>query len=426
MMKYRNFILVIISVVILRVDGLFAQQKISLEQCYEWAEANYPLLKQKSLNQQFTQVQLDNIDASKLPVLNWNAQASIQPEALKFALPLPGVEAIELPIYRLQTTIEAGYLLWDGGLLSARKNIEKASLATKQQALTVELYQIKDKIDLYFWGLAMLDVQDSILMNAEETVNAKLMRLRAAEEHGVMLPSTIKKLQVQKIKIEGEREATLGNKKSLIALLAAFTGQSIEENTAFVLPLFDFDIFTKKINRPELALFDFQKQQVLSNTALLDAKKKPKLSAFLQAGLGYPNPLNFFDTDISPYAIGGLKFSWNFIDWGQSDNQKQMLNLQSQIIDNRKETFEFNLSALEGKYREDIIALEKQIKKDESIVELQNEILTAFSSQLDHGIITASDYTTQLNDRTQAQLQLEIRRLQILKLKTEYLTKIGR
>jgi len=185
------------------------------------------------------------------------------------------------------------------------------------------------------------------------------------------------------------------------------------------------DIFENEINRPELGLFDTQKQQVFAHSALLDAQKKPKVSAFLQAGIGYPNPLNFFDTEISPFALGGIKFSWNFIDWGRTQKQKQILTIQAQMIDIRKETFVFNLSLLEDKYREDIIALEKQTIKDEAILSLQKDILNTFSAQLDHGIITVSEYTTQLNDATQAQLQLDIHRLQIRKLQSTYLTKIG-
>ena len=70
--------------------------------------------------------------------------------------------------------------------------------------------------------------------------------------------------------------------------------------------------------------------------------------------------------------------------------------------------------------------MERQILKDKEIVLLQEDILKDYSSQLDNGIITTTDYTTQLNEVIQARLQLEVHKLQIQQLKSDYLTKMGR
>ncbi len=411
---------------IVHLHELKAQQEISLEQCYEWAEAYYPLAKQKGLNEQYAQIRLDIIEAEKKPSVSWNAQASIQTEALKINFPFPGVEGIELPPYRAQTTLDAGYLLYDGGLNEARKALEMSSLAANNQAIKVELYQIKDRIDQYFWGLVLLEIQDSILVNAGQTLTSKMQSLEAAVKYGVVLPSQLKRLEVENLKLEAHRETVAGQRNSLLALLSEATGTEISYPVALVRPELTSEVLTTSLERPEQALFDFQKQQILSNNAMLDAKKKPKVSAFVQAGVGYPNPLNFVEDEISPFAIGGVKFSWNILDWGVTDKQKQALRLQAEMVDNKRETFEFNLNALNGKYREEVTALEKQLVKDNAIAELQQEILDDYASQLDNGVITATDYAIQLNEGIQAQLQLKMHQLQIQQLKSEYLTKMGR
>jgi outer membrane protein TolC len=426
MKKYKPLFLGMLLVLVSNLHELYAQQVISIDQCYQWAEEYYPLAKQKGLNDQYSQVQLDIIEAEKKPSISWNAQASLQSEALKIEFPMPGTEPIELPVYKLQTTLDAGYLIWDGGLAEARKDVEKAGLVIKNKAVDVELYQLKDRIDQYFWGVVLLDIQDEILFNASGTIDSKLASMEAAAKHGVVLPSQIKKLQVEKLKLETKTEAIAGKRKSLLSLLSEATGQNLSLSVELVLPELPPEVLATTLERPEQALFDFQKQQILSNKALLDAKNKPKVSAFLQAGLGYPNPLNFFDEEISPFAIGGVRFSWNFMDWGKSEKQEQALQIQAQLVDNKRETFEFNLNALKGRYEEEVATLERQILKDKEIVLLQEDILKDYSSQLDNGIITTTDYTTQLNEVIQARLQLEVHKLQIQQLKSDYLTKMGR
>jgi outer membrane protein TolC len=425
-MKSVTILLGTLLLLITQLHELKGQQEISLEQCYEWAEAYYPLAKQKGLNDQYTQVRLDILNTEKKPSISWNAQASIQTEALEINFPFPGVEGIELPPYRAQTTLEAGYLLYDGGLNEAKRAVEISSLAAKNQAIEVELYQIKERIDQYFWGLVLLEVRDSILINAGQTLTAKMQSLEAAVEYGVVLPSQVKRLKVEALKLKAQRETVAGQRNSLLALLSEATGKEISYPVALIQPELSSEVLTTTLERPEQALFDFQKQQIFSNNAMLDAKKKPKVSAFVQAGVGYPNPLNFVEDEISPFAIGGVKFSWNIVDWGLTDKQKQALQLQAQMVDNKRETFEFNLNALNGKYREDVAALQKQLEMDNAIVELQREILDDYASQLDNGVITATDYTIQLNEGIQAQLQLKMHELQIQQLKSEYLTKMGR
>src|SRR5690606_12844833 len=125
------------------------------------------------------------------------------------------------------------------------------------------------------------------------------------------------------------------------------------------------------LNRPEQELFRLQKQALLANENLISGARRPKVSAVVRAGVGYANPLNFFETNLSPYAIGGLSFSWNLFDWGQSARDRQLLAVQNQIIDNQLKTFEHNIDLTEGKFRENIAKLEKQFLRDEEIARLQ-------------------------------------------------------
>lgn len=101
-------------------------------------------------------------------------------------------------------------------------------------------------------------------------------------------------------------------------MLSSLIGQDFKEESKLEVPQRFNNQTTQQSNRPELALFDLQKQQVLAAADLIDAQWKPKVAAFATTGLGYPDPLNFFDDKISPYFIGGVQFSWKFWDWKQA------------------------------------------------------------------------------------------------------------
>lgn len=164
---------------------------------------------------------------------------------------------------------------------------------------------------------------------------------------------------------------------------------------------------------------------MLASAGLIDAQWKPKVAAFATTGVGYPDPLNFFDDKISPYFIGGVQFSWKFWDWKQADRERQQLAVQSQLIENQKQTFTQNLGHQDGKFREDIAKLQNQIKRDEEVAKLQAEILKQLSSQLENGVATATDYLLQSDAELQSRLAMEAHRVQLVQVEAAWRTWLG-
>ena len=418
-------LLVLLMVVGALAGRLSAQKTITLNDCYLWVSENTPLINQKQLYQTAYNNQNDILEKSKMPSVSWNTRAQVQSDALTFKLPLPGAEPIELPYYNIQSTIDAGYLLLDGGLLSAKKNIENANLAANLQSVEVAIYQLKEMVNKYYWGILLLEAQGQILETGIEQIDIKISKLEALVKQGVLLPGSVRKLQAEKLKIANKLLSIEGQEKSLRALLSEFTGKREVLDAKLTKPTIVRDVFQSPNNRPELKLFDLQSQKVLANKELIDVANKPKLQAFVKAGLGYPSPINLFKTEVSPFAIGGLQFSWKILDWGQRDRQQQQLEIQSQIIQSKKENFEFNINNLKGKYQAELTSLQQQVNLDNDLIALQEEILKEQSAQLEQGVITSTDYLSQLNEKLQAELNKEVHLIQIEQLKVDYLTKVG-
>jgi len=153
-------------------------------------------------------------------------------------------------------------------------------------------------------------------------------------------------------------------------------------------------------------------------------KTKPKLSAFAQVGYGRPG-FNMFYTDFDKFYLVAARLNWNIWDWKQSNRESQIYEIQSNIIENQKETFNKNLQISAEKELSDIQKYDELIKQDNEIITLREKIVNTASSQLDNGIITSSEYMSEHNNSLQAKLNLEIHKIQLMKAKVDYLNLTG-
>lgn len=421
----KRIIVILVFIGLSQIGFSQAINKVTLPQCYTWAKEIFPLMKQQGVVEKLTNLKLEQIDLQSRPTISWNAQITGQSEAISLALPIPNFEPVDLPLVRGQTTLDANYTIYDGGMLDAQKKIQTADLKVQQQQIEVEFEKVKPQITKAFLGVGLLRQRISILEQGIKSIENKKKQLEVGVANGVVLPSTVKRLQVEILKLESSIQETEGDINTLFKILEAWTGKEFDKNTVLILPEATAEILLKKGNFPEYELFELQKQQILVKGNLLDAKEKPKVGAFVQAGVGYPNPLNFFDNSISPFAVGGVKFQWTFFDWGMTDKERQMLSVSTQTIDIQKEAFEKSLSIADERYKAEIEKIEKLLPKDREIIALYDDIIKEMDFQLENGVITSTDYVNQLNEQLQAKLQLKLHEVQIEQKRVEYLQHKG-
>lgn len=397
----------------------------SLKECYQSAINTHPLQAKQPLLTQSQQIKVEKLDKSRLPSIDWNTQASIQTENVELPFEGPAIPALDLPLYRFQSTIDANYTIYDGGLVEAQKELEGNKLMSEQKAVEVSLDQLKPQVNQLFFGIILQRKKVDILENSLENLNNRITSMEAGVEHGIVLESDVKKLRVEALKITSAIEETQGMIRGLFASLSSLTGLDMTENSELELPDQSTFALTDQIKRPELELFQLQQAQILSNESMITAANKPKVGAFLQAGVGYPNPLNFFEDQLSPFAMAGVRLRWKILDWKQSDRDRQLLSVQSQIVANQRAVFEKNINVQEGQFREDLETLELLITRDQEIAQLQKEILTQVEAQLEQGVITSTEYLDQVNAEIQAQLNLQTHLLQKEQIMIKYLTLRG-
>jgi outer membrane protein TolC len=404
-----------------------AQEPLRLEQAYSLAQQAHPLSAQGGLLRSASALRQEQIDQARLPQISWNAQASLQSEVVEFPfeLPLPGGAGLDLPLYRFQTTADAQYSLYDGGRIAARQEAEAAQLAVSEAQLDVELEQLKAQVNQYVFGILLQRERARILESGLEQLEGRVAQVEAGVEHGILLPGELKRLQAEQLRLQSEATQVKSQTDAQREGLSVLLGQAVPEGITFDLPAQENELLQAGLQRPELQLFEQQQQQVMAGLSGIKVEQRPTVGAFIQAGIGAPNPLNFFDNSLSPFAMGGVRFTWNFVDWGKADRSRQLLSLQREMIGQRQAAFTTQIEQQEVQIRTELAALDGLIEQGQAIIQLQEEVLQQIDAQLREGTAVAADYITQSAAVRQAQLQVERYRLQKQQLYIQLLTLKG-
>ena len=209
-----------------------------------------------------------------------------------------------------------------------------------------------------------------------------------------------------------------------INLLSKWLEFEVTPDTQFVLP--DIDVTNElALNRPEILLFDYQVRHLDSEKEMINTGRSPKIGIFGTAGIGYPNPLNWFDVTHAPYYLVGLKLSWNILDYGVANRSREIYLVRQQVITAEKENYLKSLDISVSAKEAELIKYSELIKKDIEIIAIQEEIVAESSSQMQNGVITSASYITEVNKSLQAKLNMQIHEIRLTESKINLLTETG-
>lgn len=395
-----------------------AQQKLTLEDCYALANKNYPIAKQAELLQQKNTYEIDALKKGKLPKIDLNAQATYQSEVTELPLKIPNVVVTPLNKDQYRATLDVNQLIYNGGVIDANAKLKEAQTKTQQQQVAVSLYQLKTRINQYYFSILLLQEKEALLISKQEQLNSRIKEVQSGVKYGAILPASEKVLEAEILKIKQQLIEIKSDKTKLLQNLATLTYSPIENTTKLVKPNFTID-FKKESNRPELKLFDLQSQQIETSSILLSKNQLPKVNAFGQAGYGNPG-LNMLNNSFQTFYMVGLKANWNVFDWNKTKADKQALSVSKEIINSEKETFTINNQMQLQEFENEIQKNQDILATDIEIIDLRNTILKSSDSQLKNGVITSSDYIVEFTNLYEAKTNQKIHEIQLELAKANY------
>ena len=417
MKKINTFILSMIAFTAI------AQEQLSLDECYSLVTKNYPLAKQHGLLAKQNDLDVTVIKIAKLPTLNFSAQASYQSDVTELPITIPNV-TIESPNKdQYKAVISVNQIIYDGGAINASAEAKTATLKTQQKQVEVTLYQLKKQINQLYFSILLVQEKKGLLTAKKAQLTAKLKEVKAGIKYGALLPTSDKILEAEILKIDQQFVELDQNKSSLVSTLSNLIDKEIPSTIVLKNPEVKAGL-DANINRPEIDLFNLQKQQITASEKLISKKNIPKVLGFASGGYGNPG-LNFLDNSFQSYYMVGLKLNWNIFDWNSSKKQRKSLQIQKEIIDNQQDIFKLNTNIELNQQQSEINKISTFIQSDETIINLRKKILNSADSQLKNGVITSSAYITELTNLYEAENNLSTHKIELLLAKANYKTTKG-
>ncbi len=390
---------------------------LSIDSCYVKARQNFPMVKQFGLIEKTKNFSLDNVSKGYLPQINVAGHATYQSDVTQPTLTstLPGggsaplFETISKDQYKIYG--EVIQPITDLFTLGNQKDLVEKNAEIERQKLEVELYRLRERIDQVFFGMLLIDQQIAQAELMKKDIHAGIDKTKAVIVNGTGLKSNLYLLQAEMLKADQRTIELKAARKSFADVLSLFIAEPVNENSVIEKPA--MPQFSSNISRPELEMYQIQKQLFDIQGNIVNTRNLPRFSLFLQSGVGRP-ALNMLSNDFDFYYMGGLRLNWSLSSFYTSHKEKQILGLNQSAMDLQKETFLFNTNLTVKQQFNDVAKIESLIQTDSEIIELRESIKTTAQSQLENGIISANDYVTFVNAEDQARQSLLLHQIQLL------------
>lgn len=385
-----------------------------MNDCYDLAHNNYPLLKQNKLFEAQNEWDKKVIENKKLPKFDLSVQATYQSDVVELPITLPpNIGEIESPNNdQYKALLTVNQMVYSGGIIETSMDVKDANLKVRKAETEVSLYQLKKKINRIYFSILLLQKKKPLLSAKKKLLNSKIKEVRSAIRNGVAIPNSDKLLEIEVLKTDQQFAEIEDNIKTLINTLSTLVGKDISTNVELQNPTIYFENNTE-ITRPELELFKLKKNQIDIAEQLIAKQNSPKVFAFATGGFGNPG-LNMLDNSFQPFFIVGMKASWNIYDFKLSENKRKSLAINKDIIDSKEDVFRFNSKIEIDKSNREIEKLNALIASDKKIIEMRKIVLESLEAQLKSGEIKPSAYITELTNLFQTENSLKTYKIQIL------------
>ncbi len=414
-----------ISILVFLFTSLInSQTRLTIDECYSKARENYPLIKQKDYIIKSNEYSISNIWKGYFPQVTLSGQVTYQSEVTSIPILIPGIKIEPLSKDQYKAIAEVNQTIYDGGIMAARADIQKASAAVENEKVETELMKLKERVNQIYFGILLLDKQLVQTEIVEKDIIGGLEKLSAAMTNGTATHSSVDVLKAELLKTIQKKIELKSSHRSYIDMLGLLINQPLDETVLLEQPNNNFNTDVREVNRPELKLFYSQENLMVEQRGLNLAKILPKASLFFQGGYGKP-ALNMLKNSFEWYYMAGARLSWSISNLYTYDYENEIIEINKKSVEAQREVFLLNTNLLLKQQLREIEKLKELIEVDKQIVEIRTSVKEVAKSQLENGIITSNDFIRELNVEDQAKQNLAIHAIQLLLAQQNYKLTLG-
>lgn len=408
-------------------------QRITIEQCQQWALENYPMILQHGLIDKAKEYSIQNLNRTYLPQFSLSGTAGWSdgidmPTSMDVTFDLGDVGGtgtsskytfpveVDLPDVGkdfYSATLGLQQVIWAGGRVKAGKKIAEAETDMLHKGLDAQLYAIKGKIKDLFFGILIIDGRIKQLKEADEIFASVRKRVEIALKEGVVFPADLDAVDVERLKYKQQRQDLEVRLEGFLQMLSRFIHRPIASADELQMPEMKFERNGEEIARPELAYMDFKKKRYAAELDMINAENMPKLGFYVGGGFSRGGFDMDGDKDFEPSIMGLVRFSWDFGKLYTTKNEKRLVRLKQEGVDLERESFLFNTRTELVQHGKEVERLRKQLADDAEIVRLRESIMKSSQVKYDNGVYTISELIGDINAANIARQEQLIREIEL-------------
>jgi len=400
-MKTQQFGLCIVAIFF----ALACRAQISIEQCYDWATNNYPLIKQYDLIEQSRDYTLSNASKGWLPQVNASVSGYAFTDVIDGSNAIG--QAMEMKNLMVSASVTVNQTLYDGGAIAAKKQLATAESEMERYSLNSSMYEIHQRVNQLYFSILLIDEQLRMNHLLQDDLRLSQKTVQSMQKHGIANQNDVDAISVELLGSAQREIGLLGQRNAYLQMLSAFVGKELNENETLEIP-------TKNTlsngKRPELDYFDSQERALDARKSLLDSQLKPRVSAFA-LGMVHTKMTDIMNNGM---LAGGVTLSWNIGALYTRKSDLAKIELDRQKINVNRETFLFNNAQQSRLSNGQIASLQQQITKDDEIVRLRENIRSREEKRLKNGLASVNDVLRSINAVSEARQTRSTHEVQLL------------
>jgi len=297
-MKRKRFCL---SIALLG-SALCGQAQINISQCYDWADSNYPLIKQYRLIERSRDYTLSNAAKGWLPQVSASVGGYAFTDVISSGNALG--QAVEMKNAVGSASVSVSQTVYDGGAIAAKKQLAEAEADVQRRSLSSSMYEIRQRVNQLYFSVLLLDQRLRMNRLLQDDLRLSEKTVRSMAENGVANRSDLDAISVELLGQEQQESSMRCQRKAYLQMLGAFVGRELSDTDSLEMPKRDV---ASDGQRPELDYFDSQERALDARRSLLDTQLKPCLDA-IAIGMAHTKVADMMTNGM---LAAGITLSWN-------------------------------------------------------------------------------------------------------------------
>jgi len=388
---------------------------ISLDTCHALAERNYPLVRQYELLEKTKEFTLSNASKAYLPQFSITGIGGV----IFGGLPGSTQEArgTLIGIGQLNQTI------WDGGAVSTQKDIIGAQTEVEKASIAVSMHELHSRVNQVFFGVLLIDEQMAQLSQRTSMLKNNIDRVRQMYENGLAYSTDVDEMNAELLIINQRRTELTYSRRAYLRVLSVMTGVYLPDDTQLTKPVTVDASMSARISRPELSLFEQQRNLINAQAQMHNVSLMPKFGLMGAGVVLYPGMgIGPFSEDVTALAVIGLSASWSIGGFYRSSNEDQLHELSLERIKVQEDVFLRNTQTQLTQVNANIEKQRAVLAEDEKIVDLRRKIREGYQVKYENGVCSVHDLLQASERENESRSEKALREMQLLMTMYEFQT----